>query len=578
MPENYSTGIKDGTNKVSDKRRVKKRVNDCHNPTHGIPIKRVCLSLFKPSYTPGLNNVRTEHRGRLRRLLNKLVRQHNWKEASGILSVLLKGTCNENSPVNNRRKYWVTMELLKQTERNHINPAKIKHIYEIWMRKIGSMKNWPVKDRCVVQLEFILFCLTQGNIEEAHQASICLMQEPELGGDPISNMMVGLTFYQLWYSAIPKEMKLRNSDTSDPRMPSEMYGTRSNSPAENSDGHNAVGIHEVNFPIRCDSDTSVGDYEEICENNNGDIHKEQSHQDFQPKGFYMQDAVQLLPHSDGKLEDSIYLHREMLNGYYTNAVKHLRLALYSTPPLLEALLPLIQLLLIGDQVKEALKELKKLCHNSNAPLPFRLMASLLECFDNKHCNILSACYEDILKKDPVCSHSLASLIAMHKNGDYSLESLLEMIALHLDSTYAACSIWGELASCFLRLSQYEEDRMSICGNENENGCKQWYSVRSTTIPRALTEGISRKSWRLRCRWWATRHFSEDTHKSEMEAGELQLLTFKASCASHLYGPEFEYVVNVHTCLKKEENKDRFLFLKMHIQNSIRLHENLNRGN
>lgn len=53
-----------------------------------------------------------------------------------------------------------------------------------------------------------------------------------------------------------------------------------------------------------------------------------------------------LPHSNANFEDLIHLHRELINDYYKSAVKYLKLALYSTPPILAALLPFIQVISI----------------------------------------------------------------------------------------------------------------------------------------------------------------------------------------------------------------------------------------
>lgn len=53
----------------------------------------------------------------------------------------------------------------------------------------------------------------------------------------------------------------------------------------------------------------------------------------------------------------------------------------------------------------------------------RLRASLLEHFDRRNNAILSTCYEDILKKDPTCCHSLAKLVSMHQNGTSSIWKL-----------------------------------------------------------------------------------------------------------------------------------------------------------
>jgi hypothetical protein len=56
-------------------------------------------------------------------------------------------------------------------------------------------------------------------------------------------------------------------------------------------------------------------------------------------------------------------------------------------------------------------------------------------------------------------------------------------------------------------------------------------------------------------------------------GDLQLLTYKAACASHMYGREFNYVVEAYNCLERENDRDLFLFLQTHRQNSIGIYSN-----
>jgi hypothetical protein len=70
---------------------------------------RIRLSLTRPSYILGLctKPLRSEHRRRLHYLLRKLVNQHDWVGASGVMSVYLKGTVNDTSPLKNRFKIWV---------------------------------------------------------------------------------------------------------------------------------------------------------------------------------------------------------------------------------------------------------------------------------------------------------------------------------------------------------------------------------------------------------------------------------------------------------------------------------------
>lgn len=72
-------------------------------------VKRIVLSLTKPSYILGIGSetIRAENRVRLSLLLCRLMRQHNWTEASGVLSVLLKATCKDRLPTTNRFKYSV---------------------------------------------------------------------------------------------------------------------------------------------------------------------------------------------------------------------------------------------------------------------------------------------------------------------------------------------------------------------------------------------------------------------------------------------------------------------------------------
>ncbi|XP_017979745.1 PREDICTED: uncharacterized protein LOC18594110 [Theobroma cacao] len=274
-----------------------------------------------------------------------------------------------------------------------------------------------------------------------------------------------------------------------------------------------------------------------------------------------------------------------------------------------ALLPLVQLLLIGGQVNEALSEVETFCNNSRVPFPFRLRASVLECFYSNDSVMLSTCFEKTLKKDPTCCHSLARLVSMHQNGilsiilpdrpipplenmapnspikgitviliffsrDFSLESLVEMFALLLEATNPESNTWRELASCFLKLYQHEEDRLSVCLNGNEGEQIPKLSVNYNKMPKFFTEGKSRKVWRLRCKCWLKRHSAKKMLASEIASGFSELLTYKAACASHLYGQEFDYVVKVYSHLAEQNDRELLKFLKRHIENSIRLNVNI----
>ncbi|PWA96875.1 hypothetical protein CTI12_AA035420 (chloroplast) [Artemisia annua] len=236
-----------------------------------------------------------------------------------------------------------------------------------------------------------------------------------------------------------------------------------------------------------------------------------------------------------------------------------------------------QMLLLGDQVKEAIEEVESAVQSSEAALPFRLRASLLEHFSKDDVTKRCIYIEDILKKDPTCSHSLAKLINLHHDvasvltclhwgnhpGHYSVEKLIEMIGLHLDAAYAHSHIWKEFASCFLKLPQCDTNDMLSCVNSYGES----YTKRVNNVPDLFRDNLSRRNWRLRCRWWLSRHFTKTRLASEVSSGNMELVAYKAASACHLYGPESTYIVKACEYLERDNSQKRSM-LKMHMENAI----------
>ncbi|CAK7350072.1 unnamed protein product [Dovyalis caffra] len=547
-----------------DSKKSKKRkrsstailANACHSSKLEKFYTRVMLSLTKPSYLLGLgfNFIRQENRTRLFHLLRKLVRQHNWTEAAGVLSVFLIATRKDKSPILNRFKYTVSMELLKHIEGDDVSLSAISGIYDTWMERIGTK-------------------LSKKETRMGKWKS--LMQEHGYENHPLFNMMLGLISSQLWYSSIPEEIQWKDpfqfhppTHSDMPATPAqpEMSATRISHEIGDTEGHNAVVNEERDASFHCNSESSVmqdkdisgevdGSFHgEVLPVEVGKLHKENLPRDFQLQGFYMRSAESdasfddngghmhfvpnlaafvdksilnlekaslmflkvliillpddaadvgsvaswkwlwgrsksswLLPLQTGNWELDQFVHDEE----YRNAVKYLQEAVNSTPPVSAALLPLIQgnvvaafsyacivpetirfitvvFPLAGENI-EALEELEKFCANSSFALPKRMKADLFDRLDPNNSVVLATCYEDTLKSDPKCSQSLARLVSLHQKGDYSLQSLLEMIALHLDAAFVEYDTWREFALCFLKVSQCEEDEMSVCqpGNEGE---------------------------------------------------------------------------------------------------------------
>lgn len=87
--------------------------------------------------------------------------------------------------------------------------------------------------------------------------STSLMQERGFESNPLANFVVGLTFYEIWYSAIPEDMQLKElSESSSPMQSPISVGSYMS--AEKTEGHEADEAQDRNFPIECDSNSSIG--------------------------------------------------------------------------------------------------------------------------------------------------------------------------------------------------------------------------------------------------------------------------------------------------------------------------------
>ncbi|CAA6668689.1 unnamed protein product [Spirodela intermedia] len=508
-------------NKDSKVMEVKLGEADCEIDGAEKTVKKRRVS--KCSY---IKRILHEHRSRLVVLIDKLARKHEWSDASGALSVLLKGTPRGCSLMEDRKHFLLAMELVRRFPNSQDYTRRIKQIFEVWMSKLPWARKCCMKKH-LIQMELALFCLMQGNIREAHHTMKFLAQDRESRSDPHVHLIHGLTSYQLWYSELPQEMQLKDFDVF--TQPETLAWPRVVV------SRNKLGLDACLLPIRLEESTE-------------------------------------------DLEFMILSHKKLLNEHYIDAVKHLRAALHSNPPMLSALHPLIQLLLIGDQVEEALKELNDFFHTSKSMLPLRYKARLLECLGNGQYMEFAKCYEQIVEIEPSHVPSLQRLISLHMNGNYGTVRLMEYLAMHLDHTDGISSMWEELASCFLKiqslqLSEYEEDEESTMRPIHFSSM----ACRSTTprkIPRVFLRGEARNMWTYRCKWWSKRHFSKAIYMSEIQTGDFQRLAYKAACACHLYGPDFQYVRE----LLCKGGRDQISFLRRHMDSSLKLCEALTAGN
>ncbi|XP_044385907.1 uncharacterized protein [Triticum aestivum] len=534
------------------------------------------------------------NRGRLGRLLHNLVCTHQWRDAAGVFSVLLPGIQRPDSFEEARSILVDAMDIHRRLAQDSGGRRTYYHrtqkVFDVWIQRLMWLPTCAKKH--MVKLELALFYISQGKIDDAHNATRVLIAKDGLKMEPTLNLIHGLISYDKWYSGLPKDMQLERFDV--------YNACGENGLQDSSDDNCSIDVDDASFPA-CSSESSInnGNIDKKCkitkkshfvypvkENDSVDSQvKGVVSADFRSVFLVTSDALTcgleqtLLPlrlkHAAGTSSDcfdSYWKYKSTPNTFYADAERCLKVALHSSPPVMAALLPLIQILLLGDKLKDALCELEKTCRSSTTALPFRLRGRLLEYFDQNQVSTISSCYEEALQRDPTCSYSVERLTEMHRKGYYNTARLLERIALHLDSVNGKPLIWEELVSCFLRLfsdrtTDYE-DRIS-CNVEGDASIDAFSSLSSVFF-----EQRTRESWKLRCKWWMNRHFSQNIYMSETAKGDCKLLASKASCACHMLGPRFPYVKAAKSYLSKQEAKDESRFLSRNTENSVKLLQSL----
>uniref|UniRef100_A0A0E0DZS6 Uncharacterized protein n=1 Tax=Oryza meridionalis TaxID=40149 RepID=A0A0E0DZS6_9ORYZ len=547
------------------------------------------------------------NRRRLDRLLHELVRSHRWGDAAGVISALVSGTRHPESFEEIRSVFAVGMEIhrrlaensgIQQNTRSRYY-LRTQKLYDVWMRRLMWLPTCERK--YMVKLELALFYLSQGCIDSAYNTTKNLIAKDGLK-TPIVNLIHGLISYDNWYSGLPEDMQLEEFDVYCESRTVSMATHHCDENGQQDTSDDNCSIDADSRSPGCSSKSSI---------NNGNIDKQRK---FPEKPGFVHSAREddsvgsqvdekmvdtdfrsvffntansptcgleksLLPlrlkHSDGTPNacfDSYWKYKSTPNAFYQDAEKCLRVALYSTPPIMAALLPLIQILLLGDKLKDALAELEKICHSSTTALPFRLRGRLLEYFDQNQVSIISSCYAEALRRDPTCTYSMERLTRLHRKGYYNTIELLEAIALHLDSVNGKPCIWEELVSCFLRLFSEWTTDYGDCMSCNVQGDATFTA--SSKFSCVFFEQNTRETWKVRCTWWMNRHFSQSMFTSETLTGDCKLLASKAACACHLFGPEFEYVEAVESYLSGQKADDEIALLSRNMQNSVRLLQTL----
>ncbi|KAL9270581.1 hypothetical protein AKJ16_DCAP15655 [Drosera capensis] len=550
--------------------------------------KRTELSLTKPSYTLTLapENVRHLNRRRLHHLLFKLIKGRKWEDASEVLSILMRRTCKGRSLLDNRLKYWAAMELFRHKEGDNVFSNNISRRFDSWRNNAGREK-----EDLHVDLEFIVYCVTHRNLEKAKEGATLLKDDAKHCNNPLSNLVFGLTFFEVWYSKLPDDLKLSGYDVYYMSKEAETSSVELHEQVQNSKQDDSVSVMEFQSHTHCDSETSVRNNEHLSEDSKKNFKKRKrlglpsrvspsntSEKEEEEEAWILDDGPILEPSvfsAHGlkpsllplKLPDPEHLD-EFVDYYgeflrdadYKSAKKCLNLCVNSSDPSVAeaALVPLIQLCLLGGQLDKALKVLRPYCDEAKSAQSFRIKAHLLECFccgPNAETNAeVIACYESVLKIcQYTCEHSVERLVRLNQIGYWTYWVTTWILRMQMPTS-------GKNS---LRILS-EEDRLSF----NEGQSKHEHGNNIKTSSQILARFTKVRNWTVRYRYWLKRHFSKDMLAAEIHSGELDLMASKAACASHFYGPEFTYVVQVRGALREKGDNSTLAFLQMHIANSV----------
>jgi len=109
---------------------------------------------------------------------------------------------------------------------------------------------------------------------------------------------MGLTFYELWYSSVPKEFQWRSSDQFDLQENPHMEISFTNKTGQ-SEQYNSVESHMAESHCQRDSEASIMNDKHISRDvvlsediEVGTNKREKTHQNFQPEGFYLNSEEQ----------------------------------------------------------------------------------------------------------------------------------------------------------------------------------------------------------------------------------------------------------------------------------------------
>lgn len=548
------------------------------------------------------------HKEKLNRLLDDFILKHQWREAAGVLSVLVRGLPTEEGwKPRNAHQIWAVMEVTRQLEGLEGNDTKFGTMYQFLYDKQPKYRFAHDQTQGgAVRLEQALYLMGQGRYEEAQLATRPLIDVPPYRDHAVANMIHGLILHHQWYELVSQELMRASKGKEYLQYKSErmglIEGVGENEELINHNKGYEASFIKGNLSSKVDDDTTSEcsalpsdcnisednafrparkcfqkDRKDNLQSFYDDTEEEREKQ-------YLKGAqVICTPDMDRKLFSLclprfcrgknyvVPMETTKVKGAHSNAIKHLQRALSLDTHLTMALLPLVQLMLAGADVKGSYEQIERCCEGSGHSIPFRIKAMLLESLTPRNTDMLSRCYEDTLERDPASMQSINGLINLHQNGEYRTEALLEYIACHLDGSSGSLAVWRKMMSCFKELKEAGEE----CNKTEDRFCEGFrketvFDVLNKPLD-SILEDYVHKTWSTREIWWPLKHFKIECIDQELKLeGGCKRVVYKAACAAHIFGLSTNYVLEVQKYLRESGGQSDLLKLQEHEENSFNL--------
>ncbi|KAJ7528724.1 hypothetical protein O6H91_15G016000 [Diphasiastrum complanatum] len=517
------------------------------------------------------------HKAKLRRLLSSFVLEHKWSEAAGVLSVLLPTISDKDNLQANRTKFyfWSAMEVWRQLETPSENMLRIRRLFNLLQSKSHKRRRFK-RSRGEAEIELALYLMNQGDLDGAYNVSRPVVDVPPFRDDPATQLCHGLILHKLWYKKVIEDIKMEdldNHDAAQNKIGVLLEGTDETMQGNVDDWASNEKYHISKWGLFSDS-SSIPSNEF---SNQTTIFSTGGEEDRRPK----KEIIEWPRFSPKDSYDDKDVVIEVGNKEFLE-----RAIILSSPGARDAplaLLPLVQLLLAIGDIEGAYLEIEECCKASNAILPFSIKALLLESLAQKDTRKLSHCYKEIIRRNPSSEEAIQPVLNLHAAGAYDTVSLIENISQHLDVKEGVTLVWYKLSACFLAIEnkcgtseRKGKNHVTPCP-ENEPFFKisdmgQFADSDEHASESSLTSVCKRlhKIFVSRKDHWSSKHFFVNYPELELDKGDKHRITYKAACATHLYGPESSYVTAAYSFLKKKRADDLLALLQLHLQQPLLL--------